>query len=119
MRSRRVSEASTRKQSDWRHAHPGCASGKQLRITRVGILWNPARAHPEFWQNHLAAQALGVSRSNPWRLDAPRTSNTAFQPAGRERGEALIVVSSGLTSLQSQRIVDFTAKRRVPMAGAS
>ena len=44
---------------------------------------------------------------------------TAFQPAGRERGEALIVVSSRLMSLQSQRIVDFTAKRRVPMAGES
>ena len=118
MRSRRVSEASTRKQSDWRPAHPGCASGKQLRITRVGILWNPARAHPEFWQNHLAAQALGVSRSNPWRLDAPRTSTRPFSLC-RERGEALIVVSSRLMNLQSQRIVDFTAKRRVPMAGAS
>ena len=54
-------------------------------------------------------------------LETRRTADfdTAFQPAGRERGEALIVVSSGLTSLQSQRIVDFTAKRRVPMAGAS
>jgi hypothetical protein len=58
-----------------------------------------------------------VSSSNPWRLDAPL--DTAFQPAGRERGEALFVVSSRLMSLQSQRIVDFTGKRRVPMAGES
>jgi len=61
---------------------------------------------------------LWVSSSNPWRLDAPRTSTRPFSLC-RERGEALIVVSSRLMNLQSQRIVDFTAKRRVPMAGES
>ncbi len=33
---------------------------QQLRITRVGILWNPEHAHPEFRQNYLPAQRLGV-----------------------------------------------------------
>jgi putative tryptophan/tyrosine transport system substrate-binding protein len=97
-------------------------AGKQLallkeaapRISKVGILWNPEHADPEFRENQVAARALGVQLRS---LETRRAEDfdAAFEVATREHAEALIVISSRLMSLQSQRILDFAAKSRVPM----
>jgi putative ABC transport system substrate-binding protein len=86
------------------------------RIARVGILWNPEHADPEFRENQRAARTLGVQIQS---LETRRSEDfdAAFQAAGRERCEALIVVSSRLLQLQSQRIVDFAAKNQLPLVG--
>jgi putative ABC transport system substrate-binding protein len=86
------------------------------RIARVGILWNPEHADPEFRENQRAARTLGVQIQS---LETRRSEDcdAAFQAAGRERCEALIVVSSRLLQLQSQRIVDFAAKSQLPLVG--
>ncbi len=86
------------------------------RITRVGILWNPEHADPEFRENERAARALGVQLQS---LQTRRAEDfdAAFQTASRERSEAILVVSSRLMSLQSQRILDFAGKNQVPVVG--
>ncbi len=97
-------------------------AGKQLallkeaapRISRAGVLWNPEHADPEFRENQIAARALGVQLRS---LETRRAGDfdSAFEIVVRERTEALIVVSSRLMSLQSQRILDFAARSRVPI----
>jgi putative ABC transport system substrate-binding protein len=86
------------------------------RITRVGILWNPDHADPEFRENQRAARVLGVQIQS---LEVRRSEDfdAAFQAAGRERSEAIIVVSSRLVNLQTQRILDYAAKNRLPVIG--
>ena len=99
-------------------------AGKQLallkeavpRITRVGIVWNPEHADPEFRQNQLAARTLGVELQS---LETRRAEDfdAAFQTASREHTEGIIVVSSRLMFLQSQRILDFARRNRTPLVG--
>jgi putative ABC transport system substrate-binding protein len=86
------------------------------RVSKVGILWNPEHADPEFRENELAARTLGIQLQS-LETRRPEDFDAAFQTAGRERSDAIIVVSSRLMLLQSQRILDFAAKNRVPLVG--
>ncbi len=86
------------------------------RVARVGISWNPGKADPDVRGNQLAARALGIQLQS---LDTrrPEDFDAAFEAAGRERSDAIIVVSSRLMLLQSQRILDFAGRNRVPLVG--
>jgi len=86
------------------------------RVSKVGILWNPEHADPEFRENQLAARTLGIQLQS-LETRRPEDFEAAFQSAGRERSDAIIVVSSRLMILQSQRILDFAARNRVPLVG--
>ena len=86
------------------------------RVSKVGILWNPEHADPEFRENQLAARTLGIQLQS-LETRRPEDFDAAFQTAGRERTDAIIVVSSRLMILQSQRILDFAAGNRVPAVG--
>jgi putative ABC transport system substrate-binding protein len=86
------------------------------RVAKVAILWNPEHADPEFRENQLAARALGIQLQS---LEARRPEDfaAAFQTASRDRSDAIMVVSSRLMLLQSQRILDFAERNRAPLVG--
>jgi putative ABC transport system substrate-binding protein len=86
------------------------------RVAKVGILWNPEHADPEFRENQLAARALGIQLQS-LETRRPEDFDAAFQTASRERSDAIIVVSSRLMILQSQQILDFAGRTRVPLVG--
>lgn len=86
------------------------------RVTRVGIVWNPEHADPEFRECQRAAQALGITLQS-LEVHKPADFDTAFQTALRERSETIIAVSSRLVNLHRKRIADFAAQNRLPLVG--
>jgi len=86
------------------------------RVSRVGILWNPDHADPEFREIQRAARALDV-RLQSLEVRQGDDFDTAFQIATKAHIEAIIVVSSRLMHRHRQRILDFAAKNRLPLVG--
>ena len=86
------------------------------RVAKVAILWNPEHADPEFRENQLAARALGIQLQS-LETRRPEDFDAAFQTASRDRSDAIMVVSSRLMLLQSQRILDFAERNRAPLVG--
>ena len=86
------------------------------RVTRVGVVWNPEHADPEFRECQRAAQALGISLQS---LEVRKTDDfdTAFQTAIRERSETIIAVNSRLVGLNRKRLAEFAAQHRLPLVG--
>jgi putative tryptophan/tyrosine transport system substrate-binding protein len=86
------------------------------RVTRVGVVWNPEHADPEFRECQRAAQALGISLQS---LEVRKAADfdTAFQTAIRERSETIIAVNSRLVGLNRQRLAEFAAQHRLPLVG--
>ncbi len=85
-------------------------------ISRVGVLWNPDHADPEFQEIKQAATRLGV---NVTSLEVRRAGDFggAFETALRERAEGLIVISSRLLLQQRRQIAEFGMKNRIVMVG--
>jgi putative ABC transport system substrate-binding protein len=85
-------------------------------VTRVGVLWNPDHADPEFRETQRAAIANDVKLQS---LEIRRSSDFegAFEAAMRERAEAIIIVSSRLLNQQQRQIVDFGTRHRIVLAG--
>ena len=86
------------------------------RISSVAVLWNPDHADPEFREIQRAARSLDV-RVESLQVRQGEDFEHAFQAATKAKIEALIVVSSRLVNYHRERIVDFTAKARVPLIG--
>jgi putative ABC transport system substrate-binding protein len=86
------------------------------RITRVGIVWNPEHADPEFRECQRAAQTLGMTLQS---LEVHKAADfdAALQVAIREHSETLVAVSSRLVTLHRKRLIDFAAKNRIPLVG--
>lgn len=84
------------------------------KVTKVALLHNPDHRDPELRETLAAARSLGVEIVV---LEARRASDldSAFQAATAQRAEALIVVSSRLTALHQQRIVQFAEDARLPL----
>ena len=85
------------------------------RTARVGILWNPDHADPDFRETQTAAAKLGVDIVS-LEVRRPDDFEAAFRTALRERIDALIVVSSRLMTRERQRILDFSTAHRLPVA---
>jgi putative ABC transport system substrate-binding protein len=86
------------------------------RASRVGVLWNPNHADPEFRETQRAATARDVQLLSLEVREAADFEG-AFQAAIRERAEALIVVGSRIIALHRQQIADFAAKNRLILVG--
>ena len=86
------------------------------RITRVGIVWNPEHADPEFRECQRAAQALGMTLQS-LEVHQAADFDAALQLAIRERSETLVAVSSRLVTLHRKRLIDFAAQKRIPLVG--
>lgn len=97
--------------------------GKQLQIlkevvpnlSRVAVLWNPSNASnaPQLRHAQDAARTLGL-RLRPLEVRGPGEIEGAFAVMTKERAEAVLVLLDSMLVANRTRIVEFTAKRRVP-----
>jgi putative ABC transport system substrate-binding protein len=86
------------------------------QVSRVAFLFNPDHVDNELREAERAAAALGVKL----HLAEVRSSSDldrAFDAATRAGVDALYVVSSRQTIANIERIADFAAKNRLPLAG--
>ncbi len=86
------------------------------RISRVAILWPPDHQEQAMNEVEAARHALGIQiqslvLTGSLRLDELERFLSAIS---RERPDALLVASSGLIIRHRARIIEFTAKRRLP-----
>jgi putative ABC transport system substrate-binding protein len=97
--------------------------GKQLqllkelvpKVSRVGVLWDPANAsnEPQLRQAKAAAQALGV-KLQPLKTREPNDLESAFTAMRRERADAVIVLVDGMLVDNRTAIARLAAKARLP-----
>ena len=84
------------------------------QISRVAVLWNPHHIDPEYAETQAAGRMLGVHVQS-LEVRALGDFEGAFQAAEVGRAEAIIVVSSRLTTFASQRIIDLAFLHRLPV----
>jgi len=85
------------------------------KTARVGILWNPDHADPDFRETQAAAPKLGVDIVS---LEArrPEDLDAALKTAIRDRIDGLIVVTSRLMTRERRRILEFATTNRLAVA---
>jgi putative tryptophan/tyrosine transport system substrate-binding protein len=85
------------------------------QLTRVAVLFNPEEDTKivDWQQTQAAARAWGV-RVHPVELRRPGDFVPAFAALRRERPEALLVLSDGLTFRHRAEIIRWAADSRVP-----
>lgn len=85
------------------------------RVSRVGVLWNPANpaAALSLSETEAAARALGV-RLQLLEVRSPEELDGAFGAAARDRAGALIVLPDPMFLTHRTRIADLAAKSRLP-----
>ena len=86
------------------------------RISRVAFLWNPDHPDNEQREAQRAAQALGV-QLRLIEVRSPDDFEAAFRAASDAGIDFIYVVSSRQTVLNIKRIVEFSTKNRLPLAG--
>ena len=85
-------------------------------ISRVAFLWNPDHPDNEPREAQRAAAALGVQLRS-MEVRGPGDLDSAFQAATLGGVDALYVVSSRQTVANIPRIVEFSIKNKLPLAG--
>ena len=98
-------------------------SGKRLELLtevlpkalRIGILWNAGNPVKvlDFKETEMAAQALGLHLQS-LEVRASEDFDNRFKAAATQQSDALVVLQDALTTANAKRIVDFTAKSRLP-----
>ncbi len=98
-------------------------SGKRLEvlketiagISRVGVIWNPESppSAAAFKETETAARALGVQLQS-LEMRGPKDFEGAFKAANKGRVGALTVLSDSLMFAQRTRILELTAKHKLP-----
>jgi putative tryptophan/tyrosine transport system substrate-binding protein len=86
------------------------------RVSRAAFLWNPDHIDNELREAERAALIIGV-QLQPLAVRGPGDFDDAFQAAMKAGADALYVVSSRQMVSNTQRIVDFAANNRLPLAG--
>ena len=87
------------------------------RISRVAILWPPPQQKHAMKDIEAAGQALGIQIKSVVPTRRARglgDIESALSAISRERPDALLVSSSGIINRRRARIIEFTAKRRLP-----
>src|SRR5262249_28351469 len=82
------------------------------RISRVGMLWNPDHVDPEYRETQKAAPGLGI-RVQSLEVRSANDFDAAWQTAIATQLEAVIAVSSRLTTINRQRIIESSQQRRL------
>jgi putative ABC transport system substrate-binding protein len=84
-------------------------------IKRVGALWDPSfpPAGAEFKETERAAQALNLELV-PEEVRSPDDFEPALQVLLEQHAGALIVVPAAIFAQHAQRVIDLTAKARLP-----
>lgn len=83
-------------------------------ISRVAVLWNPDHVDPEYRETQAAGRVLGI-RIQSLEARHPDDFDAAFRAAAAEGAQALVVVSSRLTTFNRQRIIAAAARQRLPI----
>ena len=83
------------------------------RISRVAALWNPSHKGQAVKEFEVAAQALGIQIHRVVGVSTDNLGNV-FSAISRGAPEALLVTSMPLTIANRARVVELTAKRRLP-----
>jgi len=85
-------------------------------ISRVAILWSGDQEEQGMEEIEAAGQALGVQIQS---LDVWDSLDSVFSEISQERADALIVAHSTTPTLDHRaRVIEFTAKRRLPTMGS-
>jgi putative ABC transport system substrate-binding protein len=85
------------------------------RISRVAILWPLPQQKHAMKDIEAAGQALGIQiQSAVYNRRLGCLIECALSAISQERPDALLVASSGFTRTHRARIIEFTAKRRLP-----
>jgi putative tryptophan/tyrosine transport system substrate-binding protein len=84
------------------------------QISRVAVLWNPNHVDPEYAETQAAGRMLGVHVQS-LEVRALGDFEGAFQAAEAGRAEAIVVVSSRLTTFARQRIIELAVRHRLPV----
>ncbi len=83
------------------------------RISRVAILWPPDHQKHAMKEILTEAQALGI-QIQAVVVSGSKSVESAFSAISRERPDGLIVATTALIIRRRARIIEFTAKRRLP-----
>jgi putative tryptophan/tyrosine transport system substrate-binding protein len=86
------------------------------RVKQPAFLWNPDHPDNELRETQRAAQSLNV-RLQLVEMRGSGDLDDAFHAVTDAGSDALYVVSSRHTVLNTPRIVDFATKNRLPLAG--
>ncbi|MEJ8826591.1 ABC transporter substrate-binding protein [Variovorax humicola] len=81
-------------------------------ISRVAVLWNPDHIDPEYRETQAAGKVLGIHVQS-LEVRSAGDFDPALQAAAAERAEAIVVVSSRLTTINRQRVLEFAARQRI------
>jgi putative tryptophan/tyrosine transport system substrate-binding protein len=86
------------------------------RLSRVGVIWNPARTDRdgEFQLVEAAAGALGLELRSLEVRD-PGALEAAFERAAAERVDGLFVISSPVLQSSAPRVGELARRHRLPM----
>ena len=98
-------------------------SGKRLELlkeavrglSRVAVLWNAANPDKarDVEETQVQARTLGLELQS-LEIRGPNDFDGAFQTATRKRAGALLILADSLTITHQSRIVDLSAKSRLP-----
>ena len=85
------------------------------KLTRVGVLWNPADpgGTSSLKETEAVAPALGMQVQS-LGVRSPKDFETAFKAATRGRTHALIILQTAIINAQRTRIVELATKNRLP-----
>ena len=85
------------------------------QLTRIAVLWNPDHVDPEYRETQAAGKTLGIQVHS---LEARSRADleSAYQTALSVGAEALIPVSSRLTTLERASIIAFADRHRLMLA---
>jgi ABC-type uncharacterized transport system substrate-binding protein len=84
------------------------------KLTRAGVLWNPAHFDNEFKEIQTIAHVLGIKLQS-LKVQRPEEFEEAFASVAKYHAQGLVVVPSRLTSLRRDEISGFAKKVRIPM----
>jgi len=84
------------------------------RISRVAILWSPDQQRQGTKELEAVGQALGIQIQSLDARGSLGSFESAFTAMSREHTDGLIVATSASIIAHRARIIEFTAKRRVP-----
>ncbi len=84
------------------------------RISRVAILWQPGQQRQGMKELEAVGQALGIQIQSVVVTSRLGSFESAFSAMTREHPDGLIVAESAVVIAHRARIMEFTAKRRLP-----
>jgi len=84
-------------------------------LNRIGVIWNPDHADPEYREVQSAAKTLGLQVQS-LEVRAGEDFESAFQAATNHRVQALMPITSRLMLINRGRIIEFSKQHQLFVA---